>query len=66
MVMEMPTSKEISSSPVLAHALTTREKRKNFDGFLKSVRSIKRAKVAKSSEEMVREPRQTESILPNA
>jgi hypothetical protein len=50
----------------LSLALTTMEREENFDAFLKSVRAIKRVKAAKSSEEMVRELRETGAIVPSA
>ena len=50
----------------LSQALTAIEKEEKFDAFLKAVRSIKRVKATKSSEEMVRELRETGAIVPSA
>ncbi len=49
----------------LAHALTTIEKREHFDRFLESVHAVKPVKVSKTSEQMVRELRETGTIVPN-
>jgi hypothetical protein len=49
----------------LSQALTTMEKQDNFGNFLDAVREIKRVKISKSSEEMVRELRKTGSVILN-
>jgi hypothetical protein len=48
----------------LSQALTAMEKRENFDSFLESVRSIQPVKVSKTSEELVRELRESGSAIP--
>lgn len=42
----------------LAHALTEIERQESFGKFLETVRSIKRVKASKSSEDMIRELRE--------
>jgi hypothetical protein len=49
----------------LSQVLTAMEKRENFDSFLESLRSIQPVKVPKTSEEMVRELRESGSIILN-
>ena len=49
----------------LSQALSTIEKREHFDRFLESVHAVKPVKVSKTSEQMVRELRETGTIVPN-
>ena len=50
----------------LSNALSEMEKQENFGKFLETVRSIKRVKAPKSSEDMIRELRETGTILPGS
>ena len=49
----------------LSQALSAMEKREHFDRFLESVHAVKPVKVSKTSEQMVRELRETGTIVPN-
>ena len=50
----------------LSNALSEIDRQENFGKFLETVRSIKRVKAPKSSEDMIRELRESGTILPGA
>lgn len=55
--------KTLLVNQALAQVLTDLEKQENFDVFLKKINEIKPVAASKSSEEMVRELRETGTII---